>query len=409
MSEVAESPAAGPGKGLSGEGPASELPRDLVARTVHLGRALREEGIPVGPGEVADAVRSLEAVGLGDREEVRLTLRSVLTCRRRDYGAFERLFRTLWCAPSESAPAPASPAPDGRSGPAPEPPPPSREPPGKRVLMTLDRWLGDDDAEIEGEPSPVPSVSPHHSRKRKDFSTYGDEEMEAMDRVARRIARTLARHRSRRWKSSTGGGRVHLRGTLRRSLSTGGEVVGLSYRERRPRKVRLVALCDVSGSMDLYSRFLLQFLYALQHALGRIETFAFSTRISRITGALREGSYREALDRLAEEVEGWSGGTRIGAALEAFEERWGRLVDRKTVVVILSDGWDTGEPEVLAGALRRIRDRARKVIWLNPLLGSPSYEPRTRGMVAALPHVDVFAPAHDLESLERLAMELVRR
>lgn len=393
----------------AGLAPASDdLPRDLVARTVHLGRCLREEGVPVGPGEVADAVRSLEAVGLGDREEVRLTLRSVLTCRREDYGAFERLFRTLWGASPEDGAAPASPAPDGRGGPTPEPPPPTPDRPGKRVLMTLDRWLGEDEAETEGEPSPVPSMSPHHSRKREDFSTWGDEDMEAMDRVARRIARTLARRRSRRWKTSPGRGRVHLRGTLRRSLGTGGEVVELSYRERRPRKVRLVVLCDVSGSMDLYSRFLLQFLYALQHVLGRVETFAFSTRLTRITGALREGTYREALDRLAGEVEGWSGGTRIGEAVGAFNEGWRRLVDRRTVVVILSDGWDTGEPEVLAGALRDLRDRARKVIWLNPLLGSPSYEPRTRGMVAALPHVDVFAPAHDLESLEGLARELVR-
>jgi len=393
----------------AGQVPVSDdLPRDLVARTVHLGRCLREEGVPVGPGEVADAVRSLEAVGLGDREEVRLTLRSVLTCRREDYGVFERLFRTLWGASPEDGTAPVSPTPDGRDGLTPEPPPPTPDRPGKRVLMTLDRWLGEDEAEAEGERSPIPSVSPHHSRKKKDFSTWGDEDMEAMDRVARRIARTLARRRSRRWKASPGRGRVHLRGTLRRSLGTGGEIVELSYRERRPRKVRLVALCDVSGSMDLYSRFLLQFLYALQHALGRVETFAFSTRLTRITGALREGTYREALDRLAGEVEGWSGGTRIGEALKAFNEGWRRLVDRRTVVVILSDGWDTGEPELLAGALRDLGARARKVIWLNPLLGSPSYEPRTRGMVAALPHVDVFAPAHDLESLEGLARELVR-
>jgi len=159
--------------------------------------------------------------------------------------------------------------------------------------------------------------------------------------------------------------------------------------------------------MDLYSRFLLQVVYTLQRAFARVETFVFSTRLVRITDSLSQGSYREALDALAAVPDGgWSGGTKIGASVDAVRTGWPRLFDRRTAVIILSDGWDTGEPEVLANTLAALRRRVGRIIWLNPLLGSPTYQPLTRGMQAALPHLDVFAPAHDLASMERLAMHL---
>jgi len=389
-------------------GERGEPPADLVDRTLHLARALRNEGVAVGPGEIADALRAVEAVSLDDREGVRFALRSVLVGRREEFEAFGRLFREVWCAPTGSGPEPAEGS-EGEEASDRTIPAPTLTRPGERRLLSLKGWLNrDHPADGDEEPTGIPAMSPRHGRSTKDFRAYDDEDLEALERVARRIARVLARRPGRRWKPGGKGGRVHLRRTLRRSLSTGGEIARLAYRERKPRKVRVVVLCDVSGSMELYSRFLLQFLYALRRAVGRIETFAFSTRLSRITGALAEGTYGEALDRLSREVEGWSGGTRIGASLSAFREGWGDLVDRKTAFVILSDGWDTGEPELLARELRRLRARARKVIWLNPLLGSPDYEPRTRGMEAALPHVDLFAPVHDLESLEGLARELVR-
>jgi hypothetical protein len=158
--------------------------------------------------------------------------------------------------------------------------------------------------------------------------------------------------------------------------------------------------------MDLYSRFLLQFLFALQHAFVRVETFVFSTRLVRITDSLARDTYRTALESLASSETGWSGGTRIGESIAAFVAGWARLIDRRTVVIVLSDGWDTGEPEVLADAMRAIHRRAGRVVWLNPLLGSPSYKPLTRGMQSAMPHVDVFAPAHNLESLAALGRHL---
>jgi uncharacterized protein with von Willebrand factor type A (vWA) domain len=158
--------------------------------------------------------------------------------------------------------------------------------------------------------------------------------------------------------------------------------------------------------MDLYTRFLLQVLYALQHAFARVETFAFSTRVVRITDALSRGSYRDALDALAAREGGWSAGTKIGESIEAVRTTWPRLFDRRTAVIVLSDGWDTGDPSILGDALRELRRRVGRIVWLNPLLGSPSYQPLTRGMQAALPHLDVFAPAHDISSLEQLASHL---
>ncbi len=189
-------------------------------------------------------------------------------------------------------------------------------------------------------------------------------------------------------------------------MRTAGDFSLLVYRRRALRRTKLVVLCDVSGSMDLYVRLLLQFLFALQHSFARVETFVFATRLSRITNDLRAREYQEALTAVAQHVEDWNGGTRIGSSLSAFVADWLRLLDRRTIVVVLSDGWDTGEPAQLADALATIHRRAGRVIWLNPLLGGAGYEPLTRGIQAALPHIDIFAPANTLESLEALARYL---
>ncbi len=203
-----------------------------------------------------------------------------------------------------------------------------------------------------------------------------------------------------------------LRNTLRRNLRRGGELIDLAYKRPRRNRMRLVVLADVSKSMDLYSAFLIQFLYAFQNVFRRIETFVFSTELHRITAELKQQNFQEALKKLAERETGWSGGTRIGSSLHTFVTDYGKLLNRETIVVILSDGWDTddtratvlnrGTGSTLADAMQRIQQKSRKVIWLNPLAGRVGYEPRTAAMQAALPHVDVFAPAHSVESLRAL-------
>ncbi|HET7287613.1 MAG TPA: VWA domain-containing protein, partial [Pyrinomonadaceae bacterium] len=253
----------------------------------------------------------------------------------------------------------------------------------------------------------APGASDTESTSEKDLSTLSNHELDEISRIARRIVRRLARKRSRRWRPVKRGYRINLRRSLRLSLKTGGELIDLAYKERRPKRTKLFVICDVSGSMDIYSRLLLQFVYGLQNSFAKVESFVFATSLSRITGELKNKTYKRALDRLAANVRGWSGGTRIGASLAIFNAHWLRRVDKQTVVIILSDGWDTGEPEQLAHALAQLKQRAGRLIWLNPLLGSSTYQPLTRGMQAATPFINVFAPAHDLASLRALEPHLV--
>lgn len=375
----------------------------LVQRVAEFCRALRERGVLATPAESIDAVRALNQIDLADRADVYYALRPLLTTRREDLAVFDELFARWWREGAGETPTRVSRSGAARDGRSPQPPKPRS---ATTSAISLSAWASPNE-EREGE-SPIPAPSTAEARGARNFASFGSEELEDVARVAARLARRLDARPSRRWKPAHRGDgvRLDLRRTVRLSLKTGGDLVDLARRKRKLRRTKLVALCDVSGSMDLYSRFLLQFLYALQHAFARVETFAFSTRLVRITGALARDSYRAALDELARAESGWSGGTKIGASIADFVDRYPRLVDRRTVVIVLSDGWDTGEPEALGEALRAIHRRAGRLVWLNPLLGSPSYQPLTRGMQVALPHVDVFAPAHNLASLEALARHL---
>ena len=380
------------------------VPRDLTRATLAFGGMLRASGLPVTTSAVMDAVRALEAVDLMDRAEVYLTLRTVLMSRIEEQPAFDRCFEAFWKFHAEEGqgldglvatiqPVRQDDEPDTAAVEA------ARE---KQAQIALDEWEegeGSDD-----EPVEVPGLSDREALMEQDFSTFPAEQLDEVARLTVQIAKRLARRVSRRRKPTRRGGTIDLRRSMRANLMKG-EIIELRRRARRRRKVRLVLLCDVSGSMDLYSRFLLQFLYALQNVFGRVETFTFATRLTRVSDLLRGPSYKRALRRLTE-VRDWSGGTRIGESIREFNQTWGRLVDRRTIVLVLSDGWDTGEPEVLAKEMLTLKRRAARVIWLNPLLGNPSYEPLTRGMAAALPLVDHFAAAHNLASLRELAGHL---
>lgn len=378
---------------------------NLLNYTVLFCRSLRERGLLVTPSEAIDAVMTLNLIDLDDRLEAFLSLRSVLTSRVEDFPVFEELFEGFW----------------GRLGRNPNPRTiveredlstgvrqsrlAYREHGHKGLAFFLEHWGAA--RERATEPINLPGASNAESNAEKDFRLFRVDELEEISRLARRIARRLARSPSRRWETANRGLRVDLRRTLRRSLSNGGEFIKLSFKRRKQKKTRLIVICDVSGSMDLYSQVLLQFVYGLQNSFARVETFVFSTMLERITRHLRNNSYRQALERLGSNVRGWSGGTLIGACVAAFNSSWPKLVDKRAVVIILSDGWDTGEPEELGAALDDLRRRAGKLIWLNPLLGSPAYQPLVRGMQAALQHIDVFAPLHNLASLRALERHLI--
>lgn len=377
-------------------------PRDLLHAVVGLVRQLRARGVRTTPGSSVEAARALGVVDVLDREEVRDALRAVLTARPEDRAPFDEAFDAAW-APTGGLP---SPMPDlGHLRPAPAPAPPTPRP--RLVPVTLQNWMKPGESDDAGEEVPMQAPSDEELLGSRDFSAWTTVDEVAFQRLARRIARRLALRRSRRWRPARRGRQVDMRGTLRQAVRTAGELLKVQRRARRLRKTRLVALCDVSGSMELYARFLLQFLHALQNSFASVETFVFATRLSRITDQLRGADYRVALRHLGREVRDWSGGTRIGAAMAAVVRDHHRLIGRRTIVLVLSDGWDVGEPEALARAMAEVHRRAGKVIWLNPLMGAAGYVPATRGMQAALRHVDLLAPAHNLEALERLVPRLV--
>ncbi len=368
-----------------------------MTRIVLLGRALREHGVAVTPAEVVAAVAALQVIDQTDREEVFLSLRSIFTSRVDDFPIFEQLFAKYWDeAPEKHVER------EGFSKTTLQVRPGA---PRRGLAYFLENW--NTSRAEDSEPVKVPGASESESAAEKDFGSFGRDELDEVERLARRIVKRLAKNPSRRWRPVRRGSRINLRRSLRQSLKTGGELIELSFKERKPKRTKLVVICDVSGSMDIYSRLLLQFIYGLQNSFAKVESFVFATSLSRITGHLRNKTYVAALERLSAKVRGWSGGTRIGESLAAFNVDWLRRIDKRTVVIILSDGWDTGEPEQLAHQLAQLRKRAGRVIWLNPLLGSSTYEPLTRGMQAALPHIDVFAPAHDLASLHALEPHLV--
>jgi len=376
-------------------------PAPLITR---FSRRLRDRGVATTTDSGIDAVRALAAIDPTDKRDVYLAFRAIFVQRRNDLAIFDELFEEWWVS-AHAVPE----APSARSGShAPNPPviAPWDEP--KRESATaLTRWASSRDDTDGDESIPLAGPSTHDATATKDFRYYASDDLAALEEAAALIVKRLRSRRSRRWRQARRGARLDPRRIVRLALATGGDPIRLARRQRALRRTKLVVLCDVSGSMDLYSRFLLQVLYALQHAFARVETFAFSTRVVRITDSLARESYRDALRALESVADtGWSGGTKIGESVESVRVGWPRLFDRRTALIILSDGWDTGDPAVLGSALSNLRRRVGRIIWLNPLLGSPTYEPLTRGMQAALPHLHVFAPAHDLASLERLAAHL---
>ena len=380
-------------KAAEAAGPAWGRPGNLAGNVTLFCRRLRRRGLLVGPSEIADALQGLTVVDLAEREMARLALRTTLCSRADDLPIFDQEFARFWVGP-------ALPAPSSQEGEPDESPMPGTEESERKSDLAVAEWNDTGGAEDERE---VPAYSPAEGRSHKDFSAFSADELRSITELIVIIARLIATRLSRRTEAARHGSFVDLRRTMRRNLRYGGDVFDLVWRRRKIRKAKLVLLCDVSGSMDIYSRFLIQFIYALQGALSRVESFLFSTSLTRVTDALGHRDIHEALHAAAREVPDWSGGTKIGASLRQFNERYGRkYVDARTIVVIASDGWDTGDLEVLDAAMRELHARAGRVIWLNPLLGSPGYEPVTQGMSTALPYVDVFASAHNLNGLRAL-------
>lgn len=373
----------------------------LLTNLVAFGRLLRALHIPVRLSQVLDACHALAHIDVGDREAFQMTLRANLVLDRRHFPIWEEAFQLFWSGAELKIEAEEV----GEGLGDLEGPPDG--PPGEADL-SLEEWEparkgeGLDREEVAG-------YSPDEILAAKDFGRMDDAEQKEVARALALLAARIAADFSRRRERGGPSDRIDLRATLRRAARYGGEIVEFATSRPKQRRPRTILLCDVSGSMSLYSQFFLQFLFALQNRWSRIHTFVFSTRLTEVTQLLRAQSLQEALPRLARAVPDWSGGTNIGLALRRFNQDFGRhLVTRRTAVLIVSDGWDRGDVALLAEEMAALRRRCRAILWLNPLLGGPNYEPSCRGMRAALPFVDAMLPVHNLDSLWRVGKTLQR-
>jgi len=360
----------------------------MVDRLGDLTSVLRAQGMRVGVGELLAAVRSLQEVEAADREEVRLALRTVLCSQRADLERFDLAFTAVY----GDGRVPLHEDPLGALGHIERPAP---------AMGLADPGGRQADPDAEMVPAAWSDIELLHE---KDFARYTDAEMALARELIARLARRHPTRLSRRTRPSRRRGHTpDLRQTVYASLRTAGEPVHRRWRAptRRPRK--LVLVCDVSGSMAPYARMLLQYMHACVAARRRVEAFAFGTRLTRITQELAGRDHDHALDRAAAAVTDFSGGTRIGAAIAELNRVHGRRLGRGSVVVILSDGWDRGEPDQLEAEMARLRRAAFKLVWLNPLAAHPDYQPLARGMQAAVPHTDQLLAGNSLASLEQLA------
>ena len=377
------------------------LHREFSANVVGFCRYLRKHGSGVSAMEQMDALRGLDQIDLSDEDSFFLALRTTLAKSQKEQEIFDEHFRHYWYVWDNAE----SLSYRGEQ----ETPPPVviiDDRPKQQRFVSISDWLKDTDPEATDEQDAA-GYSPFEVLTERDFSGFREQDLDEVARLIHEIGKALAVRFSRRTMRSRRRGPLDLRRTMRGSLRRGGEILDLAHRQRKRQRLKLVLLCDVSKSMDLYSRFLIQFIYAFQSVYRRIETFVFSTSLHRVTEMLRADELEEALDRLTATVPDWSGGTKIGESLQTFVQKHGlSMVDHGTVVLIISDGWDTGDIEALDESMHFLQQHARSVLWLNPLMGNPGYEPTTRGMQAALPHIDLLVSAHNVASLRALVRQL---
>jgi uncharacterized protein len=367
---------------------------------VLFGRVLRNAGLDVTPRQIKELAQALAYVDIGQKRDFYATVRTLLVHRREDLATFNQAFELFWRrrdyddhgAIMRALGRPAMPERHNQTFRAPAP-------------ASLDE-LADVPDSGRVEVRTVFTYSANELLRQKDFAEFTRDELEQAKQLLRAMPWTAGERASRR---RTPGGREYFdtRAVLRRFIHYGGDIVEFQWRQTKYKPRQLVALCDISGSMETYTRVLLHFLHTMETARQDVEAFVFATRLTRITRLLRVRDVDAALRNVSETVNDWSGGTRIGDALKTFNFVWARRVLRPgAVVLIISDGWDRGEPAVLEREMARLRRSVYRLIWLNPLIGTPDYQPLTQGLQVALPFVDDFLPAHNLASIEALVAHL---
>jgi len=371
-------------------------------------RVLRDNGFALGLGETSDGLRVLASPAADRASILKPALRALFSANRTDWDRFDRIFEAYWLGRGMRRSQIAASSHSPRSRP-------------ERAALTsaqgsssepdhVERGEGPEDASSSEGRGRRGGASRAETLARIDVRRITDpEEVAAAHQLAERLARRMRARLVRRQRARARGRRLDLRRTIHRNISHGGTPIDLVWRRRKTKPLRLVILLDASGSMSLYTAFFLRFIHGVVDAFREAEAFVFHTRLAHVSPSLRERDAERALQRLALMADGIGGGTRIGESLATFN-RWhaARVIHSRTAVMIVSDGYDTGEPETLAQEMYRLRRRCRRIIWLNPLIGWEGYAPEARGMQAALPYLDLFAAAHNLESLAALEPYLAR-
>ncbi|HJW27538.1 MAG TPA: VWA domain-containing protein [Rhodocyclaceae bacterium] len=375
----------------------SSPPRSVLEHVVGFSRALHDADMAVNPASLIDLCKCFDFVDLTQRDDFYAAARATLVSRREDLPRFDVIFARYWESPDRILIR-------KRLQDDPENEGEDQDEAGTRLMLP-----SEDGGSQDGESKSLKlSFSPDEILATRDLGTLTDADVERAQRLIRELVAALANKRGRRTAVRRRGRVPDLKRLLRsRSFFMADGICPLPYRHRPIRKTRLVLLCDVSGSMQRYSSFLIEFMFALRRELSDLEVAVFSTRLTLITDELKIKGVAASLKQVAEKVHDWAGGTNIGRSLRDFNEQHApRLLNGRTAVIFLSDGWDRGNADQMRQEMMKLRQRAQKVLWLNPLLGTPGYQPLTKGMQTALPYLDHFLPAHNLRSLAQLAKTL---
>ncbi len=373
------------------------MPKTMLGRVVGFSRALHRAGVEVNAGNLIDLCDSFRYIEMHNRRDFYAAARATLVSRYDDLETFDAVFKAFWARPILPDDLTLT---DTEAGGDPDL---DIQADVNEVVDTADLQ---EEAEGEGESEEV-GYSADEALMAKDLAAMSDREIEQARKVIHEIVNIIANRRSRRRVPENRGAELDFRRTWRRNALYGSDGVELMMKRRRIKKTKLMLLCDVSGSMDCYSRFLIRFIYALKREIRDVEVGVFSTRMTAISRLLKTKGIEESLVEVAETVHDWAGGTDIGGCLREFNDQFARdMLHSRTVMIIVSDGWDRGDPDLMRQEMARLRKRVHKLLWLNPLLGTPGYQPLCLGMKTALPYLDYFLPAHNLESLIQLARTL---
>ncbi|HTI79708.1 MAG TPA: VWA domain-containing protein [Acetobacteraceae bacterium] len=378
----------------------------LAANVMHFARLLRRAGLPVGPAETLAGQQALSLIDIGDRSQVRTALCTAMIHRHEHQDVFDQAFNLFWRDPTAAEQAVAMALLDAQKDKRPERPPPGSRRVAEAFAKPRETKPRDDEPPVMDA---VLTVSDREHLQRMDFEAMSAEEIAEAKREIRRLVLPLDLRRTRRLRADPLGPVIDLRRTIRQSLRQGGEILTIARERQVTRPPPLVVLCDISGSMSRYAQILLHFLHAVTNERDRVHVFLFGTRLSNVTRQLRARDPEVAFQMVSHIVPDWSGGTRIGEALENFNRFWARRVlAQGAIVLLITDGLDRDGAHGLADNMDRLHRSCRRLIWLNPLLRWSGFEPKSQGIRAMLPHVDDFRPVHNLASLRALVDLLSR-